>query len=266
MSSPDKGKFSTEIPEDVVQEALESVKRHSPSTAQDEVSPVDLGKVDPAPSPPSEEVAEVSAQAPDPAASDVAAAQQELEQLRAQLEFSQAKGREMMEKIRDTHEKMLRAVADLDNYKKRALKEKEEIQKFGSERMLKDFLPVIDNLDRALEHAGKNADFESLQKGVAMTRKMFDDALGKHGVKGFSAVGQPFDPRLHEAMLQVETAEVPAHHVVSELVRGYTLNERLVRPALVVVAKAPSQSQPASADEKAGGEAEGTSPGGSDEA
>ncbi len=267
MSSPDKGKFSTEIPDDVLQEALESVKRHAPSTAQDEVAPVELSKVDPDPTPAAEDVAEVSENTPDPAAGDDAAALKELEGLRAQLEFSQAKGRELMEKIRDTHEKMLRAVADLDNYKKRAQKEKEEIQKFGAERMLKDFLPVIDNLERALEHAGKNADFESLRQGVGMTRKMFDDALGKHGIKGFSAVGQPFDPRLHEAMQQVETSDVPANHVVSEMVRGYTLNERLVRPALVVVAKTPSRpasAPPAEGEAKTDGGEDGAPPGGSE--
>ncbi len=166
-------------------------------------------------------------------------ARRELEETRQQLEFSQSKGREMMERLKDSHERGLRATADLENYKKRAQKEKEEVQKFGSERLLKDFLPVVDNLDRALEAAQKSADFESLRTGVEMTRKLFDSAFGKHGVKGFSAAGQPFDPRLHEAMQQVESAAVPAGHVLYEAVRGYMLNERLMRPALVVVARAP---------------------------
>ena len=138
------------------------------------------------------------------------AARKELESLRAQLEFSQAKGRETDGEVKDEHERMLRAAADLENYKKRAQKEKEEVQKFGIEKLLKDLLPVIDNLDRALEHAQQPPDFDSLEKGVAMTRKLFEDTLGQHGVKGFSAEGQPFDPRLHEAMQQVETADVPA--------------------------------------------------------
>jgi molecular chaperone GrpE len=175
-----------------------------------------------------------SAPAEDPAA--------ELESLRAQLELSQAKGREMMERIRDTHERMLRAVADLENYKKRANKEKEEVQKFGNEGLLREFVPVMDNLDRALEHAKSNSDFDSLLAGLAMTRKQFEDALARHGVRSFSAVGQPFDPHLHEAMQHVETTEVPPHHVVSEMVRGYTLNERLVRPALVSVAQPPKDA------------------------
>ncbi|WP_257453514.1 nucleotide exchange factor GrpE [Archangium lipolyticum] len=171
--------------------------------------------------------------------------QRELGETRQQLEFSQSKGREMMERLKDSHERGLRATADLENYKKRAQKEKEEVQKFGSERLLKDFLPVVDNLDRALEAAQKSSDFESLRTGVEMTRKLFDSAFGKHGVKGFSAVGQPFDPRLHEAMQQVESAAVPSGHVLYEAVRGYMLNERLMRPALVVVARAPENAPPA---------------------
>lgn len=237
VSDPDKGKFSAEISNDVIREALESVKRRTGGGTTDEVEPVDIARTDPAPSPPGEAVAETEAAAADPAAADQSAAEKEIEGLRAQLDFSMAKGRELMEKLKDQHERMLRAAADLDNYKKRAQKEKDEQQKFGNEKLLKEFLPVLDNLDRALEHAMKNADFEGLKKGLNMTRKQFEDALGRHGVKAFTAVGQPFDPRLHEAMQQVETEEVPVNHVVFEMVRGYMLNDRLIRPALVSVAK-----------------------------
>ena len=227
MSTPEKGKISTEISHDVIREALESVKRH-------DAEPV--------------EPAEATEDPPS-----------ELEAVRAQLDFSQAKGRELMEKLKEAHERMLRAVADLDNYKKRAHKEKEEAQKFGNERLLRDFVPVMDNLDRALEHARSNADFDGLLTGVAMTRKQFEEALGRHGVKSFSAVGQPFDPHLHEAMQQVSAPELPANHVVSELLRGYTLNDRLIRAALVLVSKpdgeaaAPASSS-AAAEPDGGGE------------
>lgn len=254
MSNADKGKFSADISNDVIREALESVKRHT-GAPTDEVEPVDIAKTDPAPQPPAEAVHEVEAQTPDAAAADHEAALKELETLRAQLEFSQAKGRELMEKLKDQHERMLRAAADLENYKKRAQKEKEEVQKFGAEKLLKDFLPVIDNLDRALEHVTKGGDLDSLRKGVEMTRKQFEDALGKHGVKVFSSVGQPFDPRVHEAMQQVETAEVPPNHVVFEMVRGYTLNDRLIRPALVSVAKAPPPAETSESTEQASADA-----------
>jgi len=227
--SQEKGSFSTNISEDVVRAALESVKKH---TGGGEAEGVELNVESSSP-----------AEAPEGAASD--ASTKEIEGLRAQLEFSQAKGRELMEKIKDTHEKMLRATADLDNFKKRAQKEKEEVQKFGIERLLKDILPVLDNLDRALASGAQTVDPNALHKGVEMVRKLFEDTLAKHGVKSFSAVGQLFDPPLHEAMTQVVTSEVPPQHVVSEMVRGFTLNDRLVRPALVSVAVAPAAVAPA---------------------
>jgi molecular chaperone GrpE len=216
-SVPDdeKGKFSAEIGQDVIEAALKSVAKRTDGV---EVA------VDVAPTP------------------DAPPESKEIEALKAQLEFSMAKGRETLEKLKEEHERALRGAADLDNLRKRAVKEKEEVQKFGQERLLRDFLPVIDNLDRALEHATTAADFESFKKGVAMTRKLFEDTLAKQGVRSFSSVGQPFDPRLHEAMSQVESTTVPPNQVVSELVRGYTLNDRLMRPALVAVSKAPPQA------------------------
>ena len=81
-------------------------------------------------------------------------------------------------------------------------------------------------------------DFDSLAKGVVMIRKLFEDTIGKHGVKSFDSKGKPFDPNLHEAMGQVETSDLPPNHVVNELVRGFMLNDRLVRPALVMISKA----------------------------
>jgi molecular chaperone GrpE len=158
----------------------------------------------------------------------------QLEQLKAQLEASMAMGRDLNHKLREEHEKMLRASADLENYKKRARKELEENQKFGNERLLKDFLPVIDNIDRALEPSN-SADLQSLRKGVEMIRKLLEDTLGKHGVKPFSSKGKPFDPNVHEAMSQAETDDMPPNHVFAEVLRGFMLNERLVRPGLVVV-------------------------------
>ncbi len=258
-----KGSFHTDISQDVIDEALKSVERvdHPPPEAEVEAAASGeevYGGVTLEIPMPEEGIEEPEAVASD-ASGELRAeldatrqqleqARRELEEARSQLEFSQSKSREMMERLKDSHERGLRAAADLENYKKRAQKEKEEVQKFGSERLLKDFLPVLDNLDRALEAAAKSADFESFRTGVEMTRKLFDGAFGKHGVKGFSAAGQPFDPRLHEAMQQVESATVPAGHVVYEAVRGYTLNERLMRPALVVVARAPETTSAATQD------------------
>lgn len=232
VSQPDeKGSFSTSIADDVINEALKSVEKAKAAVRGDPAP----AAAAPAPAPAPE-----AAPAADPANDEVAT-------LKTQLELSMAKGRELMAKVKDEHEKMLRAVADLENYKKRALKEKEEVQKFGSEKLLKDFLPVVDNFDRALEHARSSGDLESLKKGVEMIRKLFEDTLGKHGVRSFSTKGEPFDPNKHEAMSAAETDEMPPNHVHSEYLRGFMLNDRLVRPALVVVSKARPAATPADA-------------------
>ncbi|WP_164017424.1 nucleotide exchange factor GrpE [Pyxidicoccus trucidator] len=244
--SNEKGSIQTDIGQDVIDAAVASVERHMDD--EEEVTVIEVQASDPASAESTEEAppAEDGAAPAVAPSEEVAALRQEVESLKAQLEFSQAKSRETMERLRETHERTkdaqertVRAAADLENYRKRAQKEKEEVQRFGSEKLLKDLLPVMDNLDRALDAASKSPDIDSFQKGVAMTRKSFEDALGRHGVKAFSAKGQPFDPRMHEAIQQVETAEVPAGHVVFEVVRGFFLNERLVRPAMVVVARAP---------------------------
>src|SRR6185369_14417086 len=146
------------------------------------------------------------------------------------------------ERLKDTHERLLRTAAEFDNFKKRALKEKEDVQRFGIERLLKDFLPVMDNLERALEHAEQH-DPRQVIEGIRLVQKLFENTLAKHGVVGFSAVGKPFDPGLHEALMQ-QDSEAPPGTVVSEMAKGYKLNDRLIRPAAVVVAK-PRTAAPA---------------------
>lgn len=240
----DKGKITAEIGQDVIAEALKSVeKRQGGGSAEAEI------ELDPAVAP-----------AADGASARETELQGELEQLKAQLEFSQAKGRELMEKIKDAHEKMLRAVADLDNFKKRAAKERDEVQRYGGEKLLKDFLPVLDNLERAVAHADQTSDFAGLKKGVAMTKKLLEDTFARHGMKGFSAAGQPFDPHRHEAMQQVETDAMPPNQVFQEVLRGFTLHERLIRPALVMVSKAKPGPAPVDVGQSSPADAPGASP------
>ncbi|MCY1040091.1 nucleotide exchange factor GrpE [Corallococcus sp. bb12-1] len=243
----DKGSIQTDIGQDVIDEAVASVERRMDEGADTAGSETEV-EVEVAAS---ESEAAASTPEATPSTEDAAVLRQEVESLRAQLDFSQAKARETLERLKEAHERAkdfqeraLRAAADLENYRKRAQKEKEDVQKFGAEKLLKDLLPVMDNMDRALDAASKSTDFDSFQKGVAMTRKSFEDALSRHGVKGFSAKGQPFDPRLHEAIQQVETADVASGHVVYEVARGFHLNDRLVRPAMVVVARAPEVVAP----------------------
>ena len=166
----------------------------------------------------------------------VPAAHSRVRLLEAQLEESFSRARETGERLKENHERLLRTAAEFDNFKKRAQKEKEDVQKFGSERMLRDFLPVADNLERALDHADEGA-LPQVLEGVRLVQKQLEAALAKHGVTVFSAVGQQFDPTLHEALMQQESDQ-PPNTVLSEMARGYKLNDRLIRPAAVVVAKA----------------------------
>lgn len=246
-SPGDKGSFSTDVGQELIDEALKAVERREQGDAPPEGPAADV------------EVETAGADVEVAGADDALAA--ELASARAELEVSMAQGRDLMQKLKDEHERLLRAVADLDNYKKRAQKEKDEAVKFGNEKLLRELLPVADNFDRALEHVDAAPDLESFKKGVVMIRKQLEDALGKHGVKGFSAKGEVFDPTRHEAMSTAPTSELPPNHVFAEVLRGYTLNERLVRPALVVVSTAPvapeAQAEPAAAGEDAGGSGEG---------
>ncbi len=217
-----KGAFQADIPSDAVEEALRSVEKIA------ETADVPEGETPPA------EGAGVEVEVG--AGGDADTLAREVESLRAQVELSTAKGRETMEKLRETHERLLRATADLENYKKRAAKEREEVQKFGVERVLKDLLPVVDGLDRALAAAPSE---DPLAEGVRLVRASLEQALARHGVVGFSALGERFDPAFHEALMQVPTGDEPAGTVVLEHARGFRLHERLLRPAMVGVAVEP---------------------------
>jgi len=232
MSAGDKGNFKIEVPQEMLDAAEDAVKKREAPKVEVEVAPSEAAP----PPPEASDSAPAAAEGRDPK-------DKEIDELKVQLDASMAKGRDLMGRIKDEHEKMLRAVADLENFKKRARKEAEETQKFGNEKLLKDFLPVIDNIDRALDPTN-SADLESLRKGVEMIRKLLEDTLAKHGVKPFSSKGKAFDPNFHEAMSQAETDQMPANHVHSEILRGFTLNDRLVRPALVIVSKAKSEPKP----------------------
>lgn len=138
-------------------------------------------------------------------------------------------------------EKWMRAAADLDNYRRRAAKEREDVQKFGIEKLLKDFLPVVDDLDRAVSVVGDASMGETasqLLNGVELVRKKFLSTLEKHGVESFEAAGTAFNPERHEAVQQVH-ADAPAGSVAQELQRGFLIHDRLLRPALVVVSLGP---------------------------
>ncbi len=217
--SHERGSFQADIPADAVEEALRSVERRTPGP--------ESGEGDEAAAP------EAGAEERSPAEGGL---EERVRQLEAELERAEAAGREAAGRLREEHDRLLRAAADLENFKKRAARERDDVQRFGNERVLKDLLPVLDDLDRALASAPEG---DPLVKGVQLVKAGFEQALARHGVKAFSAMGQPFDPALHEALLQVPTAEAAPGTVVLEHARGFTLNERLIRPAMVGVATAP---------------------------
>ena len=134
----------------------------------------------------------------------------------------------------------LRERADLENARKRHQREKEDAIRFANDRLLKEMIPVLDNLERAVAHAGQGGvEHKSLLEGVNMTISQFRKALEDFGVKPIKAIGDVFDPNLHQAMGQVESAEQAPNTVVTEFQKGYLLHDRLLRPSLVMVAKAP---------------------------
>ena len=144
------------------------------------------------------------------------------------------------EKIKELSDRLLRAVAESENTRKRLEKERREAVCFANESIIREILNVLDNLERAVQHGEENAGEESLLEGVKMTVKSFHDTLEKFGCKAVDAIGAPFDPNYHEAISQIESTEYPSGSVVSEFRKGYTLNDRLLRAALVVVGKSPA--------------------------
>lgn len=145
-------------------------------------------------------------------ADEIAAAQQEAQELR---------------------ERYVRVLADFDNFRKRSEREKQDFFKYALGGIMKDLLPVLDNFDRALEHAEEGDDFH---KGVLMIYKQLFDTLQRNGLKPVDEAGVHFDPNVHEAVVREDDPTVPSHTVVAVLQKGYFLHDRLVRPAMVKVA------------------------------
>ncbi len=156
--------------------------------------------------------------------------QSELEKLRQSLDAKDAE-------VKKNYELYLRNVAETENFKKRTVREKTEAIRFSNETLVKDLLPVLDNLERAVDHAQGEGNGKSILEGIELVLKGFLEVLEKHGVKQIGAIGERFDPQKHEAFAQVESKDHEPNTVVDELHKGYTMVDRLLRPALVSVAK-----------------------------
>jgi molecular chaperone GrpE len=152
------------------------------------------------------------------------------------------------EELKALNDKYLRLAAEFDNYKRLVQRDQREQIRFGNEQLLKELLPVVDNLERAIKAAKNGGAGDGLIQGVDLTLKQLISSLGKFGVQPVEAVGRRFDPSAHQAVASVPSDQVPDQHVVEELQRGYRLHDRILRAAMVSVSTGPAEEEtPASA-------------------
>jgi len=153
----------------------------------------------------------------------------EVDMLKEQLEAKEAKAKE-------NYDLYLRAMAEMDNLRKRTAREKADTIKYGKEEIIKDILPFLDSMDRALEHAD-TSDARTFIDGIRLMQDQLLCCLQKHGVERIESMGEDFDPNLHEALMLLDSADHRDNQIVSEMEKGYLLNGRLIRPSRVCVCK-----------------------------
>ena len=156
----------------------------------------------------------------------------------AGISSMEAKIAELESAVAETKDKYLRSAADFENYKKRARQQQLDTIQHASAELIGRLLPALDDLHKALDHKPAGVD-ESWVKGLELSVRKLEEALGAHGLEAIHSVGEPFDPKLHEAIGYEESAEHPEDTVTSELRRGYRIRDRVVRPALVKLARQP---------------------------
>jgi molecular chaperone GrpE len=151
---------------------------------------------------------------------------------------------ELLERLRDTevesqenHDLYMRTYAEMENIKKRGMKEREDLARFANESLIKQILPAIDSLQNAISHAQSDENSSGLVKGVELTLDGLMKTLEKAGLKEVEAEGKPFDPNFHEAISKQIDATVAPGHVIAELQKGYVLNGRLIRPSMVIISE-----------------------------
>ncbi len=143
-------------------------------------------------------------------------------------------------KYKEMQDRYLRLNAEFDNYKKRMMRENSDRLKYFNMELIKELLPSVDNLERAISHAGDDySDLENMIEGLQMVYKGMQEAFGKFGVSEIESIGKEFDPNCHQAVGMIESQEVPENHVAEECLKGYYLHDRIIRPVQVMVATAP---------------------------
>jgi molecular chaperone GrpE len=154
------------------------------------------------------------------------------------------------EKSKELYERYLRLQAEFENFKKRMEREKCEYFKYALERLIKDLLPVFDHFEMAIKSSEGSKDFDSFSKGIQLIYKQLKDILAKEGLAYECSVGEKFDPCKHEAMMHIESGTHEPNVIVEEHKKGYFLNDRLIRPAMVTVAKKPEKKGPPETNDK----------------
>jgi molecular chaperone GrpE len=142
---------------------------------------------------------------------------------------------ETQEQVQNTYDLYVRTYAEMENIKRRGIKEREELAKYANESLIKEILPVIDNLEKAISHAKDDENSSALIEGLELTRDGLMRTLEKAGLEKVEAMGKPFDPNFHEAVSQQRDDTIAPGHVMIELQKGYALNGRLIRPSTVVI-------------------------------
>lgn len=182
-----------------------------------------------------EQSGEVPSNAPESAgnedrsdSSDELAQEADTNSPKAQLE-------ELREQADEHYQRLLRTQADFDNFRRRARQEKEEFAKYASAKLLEQLLPVVDNFERALAASKDNNDFEALAKGIEMISRQLEQMLEQEGLTKMETVGKPFNPELHQAIMQVDSEQHEEGIVVEEVQKGYLLKDKVLRPAMVKV-------------------------------
>ena len=175
-------------------------------------------------------------QTPTPQSSDAEpmSLEQEVQSLRTELEQKNSE-------IKAAQDKQLRAYAELDNYKKRMTRDHMEQLRYANEKLLKEFLPALDNLERALSHIKDSPERSPWMEGVELTHRQCLEVLKKFGVTLIPSTGEPFDPSRHQAVTYLDTNAQPENHVAEELQKGYLYQDRVLRPSMVAVARKPSR-------------------------
>lgn len=211
----------TEIKQETEQENMEKKEENKQETAEQEVT--------------SQENAQENVESSKEDEQQETPSSQKEETMENQLEELHTKLAEAERKAEENYQKFLRAQADLENFRRRTRKEREEQTKYASLPLIEQLLPVLDNFDRALAASTEASDVENFAKGVDMVFRQVKEILQKEGLEPIEAIGTPFDPNFHQAVMMVDSEEHESGIVVEEVQKGYKLKDRVIRPAMVKV-------------------------------